>query len=109
MQHLGECKTEASRKPVPLDPRLAESLYNWRLASPYPRSEDWVFASPHSNGKLPYWPGAFYRAHILPAAKKLGIEGIGWHTFRRTYATSSRPTVRMSRRCKNCCAMQTVL
>lgn len=87
MQHLGECKTEASRKPVPLDPRLAESLYNWRLASPYPRNEDWVFASPHSNGKLPYWPGSFYRAHILPAAKKMGIEGIGWHTFRRTYAT----------------------
>jgi integrase len=36
---------------------------------------------------LPYWPGAFYRAHIKPAAEKLGIEGIGWHTFRRTYAT----------------------
>ena len=54
MQHLGECKTEASRKPVPLDPRLGESLYNWRLASPYPQTEDWVFASPHSNGNLPY-------------------------------------------------------
>jgi integrase len=87
MQRIGDCKTEASRKPVPLDPRLAEALYNWRLASPYPLSEDWVFASPHSNGRLPYWPGAFYRAHILPAAQKLGIEGIGWHTFRRTYAT----------------------
>jgi len=87
MQHIGDCKTEASRKPVPLDPRLAQSLYNWRLVSPYPMSEDWIFASPHSNGRLPYWPGAFYRAHILPAAQKLGIEGIGWHTFRRTYAT----------------------
>lgn len=87
MQRIGDCKTEASRKPVPLDLRLAEALYSWRLASPYPLSEDWVFASPHSNGRLPYWPGAFYRAHILPAAQKLGIEGIGWHTFRRTYAT----------------------
>jgi integrase len=47
----------------------------------------WVFASPHSNRRLPYWPGAFYRAHLLPAAQKLGIEGIGWNTFRRTYAT----------------------
>ena len=87
MQHVGDCKTEASRKPVPLDLRLAEALYNWRRMSPYPRPEDWVFASPHSNGRLPYWPGAFFRAHILPAAKILGIEGIGWHTFRRTYAT----------------------
>ncbi len=87
MQHIGDCKTEASRKPVPLDSRLAEAMGYWRKISPYPRAGDWVFASPHSNGRLPYWPGAFYRAHILPAAKILGIEGIGWHTFRRTYAT----------------------
>jgi integrase len=87
MQRIGDCKTEASRKPVPMDLRLASALYNWRMMSPYPRPEDWILASPHSNGQLPYWPGAFYRAHILPAAKILGIEGIGWHTFRRTYAT----------------------
>jgi integrase len=87
LQRVGDCKTEASRKPVPLDPRLAEALYNWRLISPYPQLDDWVFASPHSNGSLPYWPSAFFRAHILPAANVLGIEDIGWHTFRRTYAT----------------------
>lgn len=87
MQRIGDCKTEASRKPVPLDPRLAQNLYAWRKESPYPLAEDWVFASPHSDGRQPYWPGAFYRAHILPAAEKLGIKGIGWHTFRRTYAT----------------------
>jgi integrase len=87
MRRIGDCKTEASRKPVPLDPRLAEALYQWRRMSPYPMPDDWVFASPHSKGRFPYWPGAFYRAHILPAARRLGIEGIGWHTFRRTYAT----------------------
>ena len=87
MQRIGDCKTEASRKPVPMDLRLASALYNWRMISPYPQPEDWILANPHSNGQLPYWPGAFYRAHILPAAKILGIEGIGWHTFRRTYAT----------------------
>jgi len=57
MQHVGDCKTEASRKPVPLDLRLSKVLWNWRLHSPYPTDEDWVFASPHSGGKLPYWPG----------------------------------------------------
>jgi len=87
MQHIGDCKTEASRKPVPLDSRLAVALSRWQAISPYPQPDDWVFASPHSNGRFPYWPGAFYRAHILPAAKILSIEGIGWHTFRRTYAT----------------------
>ena len=36
MQHVGDCKTEASRKPVPLDLRLAKVLWDWRLQSPYP-------------------------------------------------------------------------
>ena len=47
MQHVGDCKTEASGKPVPLDLRLAKVLWDWRLQSPYPTEEDWVFASPH--------------------------------------------------------------
>ena len=88
MQHVGDCKTEASRKPVPLDLRLANVLWSWRLQSPYPTDEDWVFASPHSGGKLPYWPGSLYKAHLEPAAKEVGIVGhFGWHTFRHTYAT----------------------
>lgn len=88
MQHVGDCKTEASRKPVPLDLRLAKVLWDWRLQSPYPTDEDWVFASPHSGGKLPYWPGSLYKAHLEPAAKEVGIVGhFGWHRFRHTYAT----------------------
>src|SRR5713226_4638376 len=63
MQHVGDCKTEASRKPVPLDLRLSKVLWNWRLQSPYPVDEDWVFASPHSKGKLPYWPGSLLKAN----------------------------------------------
>jgi hypothetical protein len=83
MQHVGDCKTEASRKPVPLDLRLSKVLWSWRLHSPYPTDEDWVFASPHSGGKLPYWPGSLYKAHLEPAAKEIGIVGhFGWHTFR---------------------------
>jgi integrase len=88
LQHVGECKTEASRKPVPLDSRLAEALWRWRNLCAYPRPEDWVFASPHTNGVQPYWPGTLNRWHLQPAVKAAGIEGrIGWHTFRRTYAT----------------------
>jgi len=51
IQHVGDCETEASRKPVPLDLRLANVLWSWRLQSPYPTDEDWMFASPHSGGK----------------------------------------------------------
>ena len=53
-----------------------------------PRPEDWVFASPHTNGVQPYWPGTLNRWHLQPAVKAAGIQGrIGWHIFRHTYAT----------------------
>ncbi|MBZ5685575.1 MAG: tyrosine-type recombinase/integrase [Acidobacteriia bacterium] len=92
MQHVGDCKTEASRKPVPLDLRLAKVLWDWRLQSPYPTDEDWVFASPHSGGKLPYWPGSLYKAHLEPAAKEVGIVGhFGWHTFRHYAESGTTP------------------
>ena len=29
-QHVGPCETEASQKPVPLDPELGEALLMWR-------------------------------------------------------------------------------
>lgn len=49
---------------------------------------DWVFASPATLGKKPYWPDMLLRRHVLPAAERAGIrKKIGWHTFRRTVAT----------------------
>ncbi|HUB19795.1 MAG TPA: tyrosine-type recombinase/integrase, partial [Acidobacteriaceae bacterium] len=91
LQHVGECKTEASRKPVPLDSRLADALWNWRTICAYPRPEDWVFASPHTNGVQPYWPGTLNRWHLQPAVKAAGIQGrIGWHTFRHTLCNASQ-------------------
>jgi len=67
---------------------LSKVLWNWRLQSTYPIDEDWVFASPRSKGKLPYWPGSLYKTHLEPTAKEVGIVGhFGWHTFRHTYAT----------------------
>ncbi len=47
-------KTKASRKGVPMNPELAEMLQEWRSHSPYPTAEDWVFASPFTEGKRPY-------------------------------------------------------
>jgi hypothetical protein len=34
-QRGARCKTEISRKPVPLDPWVAEELLTWKLAAPY--------------------------------------------------------------------------
>jgi integrase len=87
-QRITPCKTEASRKPIPLDTELAEVLLNWKLQSPYPQPHDWVFASPHKRGKQPYWPGALFRAHLEPALKAAQISGsVGWHTLRHTFGT----------------------
>lgn len=84
----GEPKTETSRKPLPMSDDLATALTAWRQQTSYAKPSDWVFASPLSFGKLPYWPDMVLRRHILPAAKRLGIlKRIGWHTFRRTAAS----------------------
>lgn len=84
----GKPKTEASRKPLPMSDELASALTSWRDQTEYAKPSDWVFASPVSFGRLPYWPDMLLRRHILPAAKRLGIQKrIGWHTFRRTAAS----------------------
>jgi integrase len=87
-QKITRCKTEASRKAIPLDAGLAEVLLNWKLRSPYPQPGDWVFASPHKKGKQPYWPGSLFRVHLKPALAAAGIPGkVGWHTLRHTFGT----------------------
>jgi hypothetical protein len=53
---VGNCKTEASKKPVPMDPILAAELWAWKQHSSYNQPYDWVFASPRTKGKNPYWP-----------------------------------------------------
>ena len=88
----GDVKTEASRKAVPLDDFMIEELSAWRKITPYKEAEDWLFAtdSPRAGGKRgeqPYWPSTIMRHFIQPVATKLGIAGIGWHTFRHTYST----------------------
>jgi integrase len=88
LQRVGPCKTEASQKPVPLDPELAEVLLMWRRKSAYPTDGDWIFASPASKGALPYWSFSIFRVYIRPALKAAKITGkVGWHTFRHSFAT----------------------
>jgi integrase len=88
----GNVKTEASRKAVPLDDFMIEELVAWYNITPYQKPEDWVFASDSpragvKRGKQPYWPSTIMRHFIQPAATKLGIRQMNWHTFRHTYST----------------------
>jgi integrase len=87
-QVVGDCKTEASAKPVPLDSYMAEDLLRWQRMSPYPTPSDWVFASPTMKGKQPYWPDNLMKRYIRPVARKAGIrKQVGWHTFRHSFGT----------------------
>ena len=87
-QHIGQMKTEASRKPVPLDAGLADVLTAWRGCCPYNQDFDYLFGSPDKHGQQPYWPNAAMEDHIRPAALRAGIQKrIGWHTLRHTFGT----------------------
>lgn len=66
-------KTEASRKGIPMLPELAEVLQQWRKETPYPRDEDWVFASPYMDGKQPYTLDMILRNYVRPAAVKAEV------------------------------------
>jgi integrase len=88
---VGACKTEASQKAIPLHEDLIEAMKGWRQQNPYKEAQHWVFASPNSGGKNPYWGQQLMRRAIRPVAEKLGItKRIGWHTFRHTYSTLLR-------------------
>ena len=87
-QVVGEMKTETSQKPLPMAGALAKTLQDWKTQSSYNNPEDWIFASPVMRGSQPYWPGSLLVKRIRPAAYRVGItKHIGWHTFRRTFAT----------------------
>jgi integrase len=92
-QVVGRCKTEASQKPVPIDEYTMGDLLSWFHETPFREPEDWVFATNSSRagkkrGKQPLWLSTVMRYHIEPVVRNLGIQKrVGWHTFRRTYAT----------------------
>lgn len=92
-QVVGRCKTEASQKPVPIDAYTMGDLLDWFRETPFREPEDWVFATNSSRagkkrGKQPLWLSTVMRYHIEPVVRGLGIQKrVGWHTFRRTYAT----------------------
>ena len=56
-QVVGDCKTEASAKPVPLDSYMAEDLLLLAKNEPHTRCPAIGFLPvPTMKGKQPYWP-----------------------------------------------------
>jgi integrase len=81
-------KTEASRRGLPMLPELADVLREWRKNTPYPADDDWVFASPFTEGERPYWPESAMVDYVRPAAEKAKIKKlVNWHGFRHSLGT----------------------
>ena len=85
---VGETKTEASRLPLLVDPRLADAFKEHRGRSVRRGPSDFVFAN--RAGK-PRWQESLLQRQIKPAALRAGIGKIGWHTFRHYAEFSNMP------------------
>ncbi len=83
----GDTKTEASRRPLPIDPRLVLPLQELRKCSLHAGPQDWVFAN---RAGRPRAQQNILQRHLRSAAVRAGIGKIGWHTFRHSYSTLLR-------------------
>jgi len=85
---IGKCKTETSRRPVPIDELTAAGLLTLKQETAYAEPDDWVFASEKVQGRMPPWADTLLDRFLQPAAKRAGItKWVGFHTFRHTYST----------------------
>jgi integrase len=85
--HLKNTKTEASAKLLPMHPSLKQALLEWKSQSIHNQPDDFVFASEKLKGTKPLDLASVLKRKIQPAFSKVGINGVGWHTFRHTVGT----------------------
>jgi integrase len=84
--HVGEPKTEYSRRPMPVDLALEKLLGEYRRRLPSSLQESvWLFASKRTG--MPSHPWSAQRRWLLRAGEKVGVGRLGWHAFRHTYST----------------------
>jgi integrase len=81
---LKSTKTEASAKPLPMHPALKHALLEWKTQSHRTQTTDFVFPSRLYRGQKALDLAAVLKRKIRPAFERLGIPGVGWHTFRHT-------------------------
>jgi integrase len=81
---LGSVKTDCSDDELPLDPDFAAVLQAWKTQCPEAIG-DWVFPSPITDRR--HHTSPIQQDYIRAAGEKLGLDGVGWHTFRHTYRT----------------------
>jgi integrase len=86
--YVSDLKTRASGERITIPEALSVAFCEWRDQTPYRAEGDWVFASPSTSGRSPYWFDSALVRQLRPAAARANInKHIGWHTFRRSLAT----------------------
>jgi len=85
--HLKCTKTEASAKLLPMHPSLKHALLDWKSQSLYNQPEHFIFPTERLKGNKPLDLASVLKKKVQPAFKKIGIAGVGWHTFRHTVGT----------------------
>ncbi len=87
-KHLGDLKSKASHRLLPLHPYLVLALQHLRSVSTYVGLDDWIFASDRKNGHVPIWPTSLMEDYVRPAAVRAGVDKhVNWKTFRTSVAT----------------------
>ncbi len=81
---VSEPKTEKSKAPVPVIPQLASRLEHFRQSVADPDRGP-VFANSVGN---PMDLNALYYRHMRKQLRKMGVEWLGWHGFRRGLASN---------------------
>jgi integrase len=69
-----------------MHPSLKHSLQEWGSQSLY-NKPDFVFPSERLQGSKPLDLASVLKKKIQPAFRRIGITGVGWHTFRHSVGT----------------------
>ena len=77
----GDPKTEGSDAEVPMHEILAKALKLWQESTPYHSTDDFVFPSMRSSGKVPLSGSIFVADHLRPAALAAGVVIPSGHRF----------------------------
>lgn len=80
---VDEAKTRAAHAVLPLPDDLAALLESWRDRGG--AEYEWVFANPATG--LPYQGPSIQQRWLRPAGEAIGVQGVGFHTFRHSHKT----------------------
>ena len=83
-QQVDDVKTSESQKSLHVDSEMLDVLKLWKQTTQFSGSDDWMFASPYSIGRLPWSYDQVWRTYHK-AAVKAELDGLSTHSLRHSY------------------------